>query len=324
MEQLIQMRGLEMTTLTQVNNMRVQRIRAISSTVDSVERSLNFYTEAFDCKLVSDLTTNGSYYSKLEGIQQTQIRIVTLQLGNEQIELREYLDMAGKPIPTDSQSNDWFQHMAIVVSDIDRAYEQIKILAIEPISNGLQTLPNGIRAFKFKDPDGRDLELIWFPPDQSKDKWQQNTEQLFLGIDHSAIAVANTEQSLKFYRDLLGLEVEQSNINSGKIQAHLDGLSEAKVRVTSLVSQGGMGIELLDYIVPGTGRPFPNDWQSYDLATMQIQLVVEDIDAAVSTLRENGTETISSQIVQFPDSYPYRQAYSVKDPNGHNITLITL
>lgn len=167
--------------------------------------------------------------------------------------------------------------------------------------------------------------MIWFPPDQSKEKWQQNTEELFLGIDHSAITVADTEQSLKFYRDLLGMEVKKSNINSGETQARLDGLPEAKVRVTRMQpQQGGLGIELLDYIVPGTGRPFPDDGQSYDIARMQIQLVVENIEQAVNTLRENGVKFISPKIVDFPDSHPYRQACLVKDPNGHAMMLIAL
>ena len=215
--------------------------------------------------------------------------------------------------------------MAIVVSDIDRAYDHLKSFEINPISSGLQTLPSGIRAFKFKDPDGHNLEIIWFPPDQSKDKWQRNTEELFLGIDHSAITVADTEQSLKFYRDLLGMEVEESNINSGEIQAHLDGLPEAKVRVTSLrTQQGGLGIELFDYIVPGTGRPFPDDWQSYDIAHMEIQLVVEDLEAPINTLKENGVEIIPYYLVisQFHDSCLYRFACLGKDPNGHAIMLI--
>lgn len=314
-----------MISSKRINKIKVQRIRAISSTVSNIERSLYFYIKAFSFKLVSDLTFDGSYYSKLEGIQHTPIRIVTLRLGDEKIELREYLDVAGEPIPIDSQSNDlWFQHLAIVVRDIDRAYNHLKTLAFEPISSGLQTLPNGIRAFKFKDPDGHDLEIIWFPPDQSKNKWQQNTEDLYLGIDHSAITVANTKQSLEFYRDLLGMEVEESNINSGEIQAHLDGLSEAKVRVTSLrPQQGGLGIELLDYIVPGTGRLSKN-WRSYDIANMQVQLVISNIEAAVNILRENEVEIISPEIIEFPDSHPYRQACSIKDPNGHTITLITL
>ncbi len=315
-----------MTISTQTNNVQVQKVRAISSTVSDAERSLLFYTQAFSFKVVADLTIEESYYSKVEGIKPTKIRLVTLQLGDELIELIEYLDLEGKPIPTDSQSNDlWFQHLAIVVSDIDRAYDHLKSFEIEPISRGLQTLPSGIRAFKFKDPDGHDLEIIWFPPELSKDKWQQNTEELFLGIDHSAITVADTEQSLKFYRDLLGMEVEESNINSGQIQAHLDGLPEARVRVTSLRSQQeGLGIELLDYIVPGTGRPFADDWQNYNIATMQIQLVVEDIDLAVSTLQQKGVEIISPKIIKFPNSYPYSQACIIKDPNGHAMMLITV
>ena len=348
-----------MTSLTHTHNIRVQRIRAISSTVSDIERSLLFYTQALSFKLVSDLTIEAKEYSQpfpalkrssdpgdfqspkecavmrglwltafrgqLQGLEPTQIRIVTLQLGNEVIKLLEYLDIKGKPIPIDSQSNDlWFQHLAIVASDLDRAYDHLKSFDFEPISSGLQ-MPNGIHAFKFKDPDGHDLEIIWFPSDQSKDKWQRDTEELFLGIDRSAITVADTEQSLKFYRDLLGMQVEQSNINSGEIQAHLDGLSKAEVRVTSLRSQQeGLGIELLDYIVPGTGRPFPNNWQSYDLATMQVQLVINDIEAAVNTLKENEVEIISPKIVRFPNSYPYHQACLVKDPNGHTIMLITL
>ena len=313
-----------MTISTQTNNVQVQ-IRAISSTVSDAERSLDFYTQAFSFKLISDLTIEAKEYSELQGIEPTRIRLVTLQLGDEVIELIEYLDLEGKPIPQDSQSNDlWFQHLAIVVSDIDRAYDHVKSLAIEPISSGLQTLPSGIGAFKFKDPDGHDLEIIWFPPKLNKDKWQQNREELFLGIDHSAITVVDTEQSLKFYRDLLGMEVEESNINSGEIQAYLDGLPEAKVRVTSLRSQQeGLGIELLDYIVPGTGR-LADDWQNDDIASMQVQLVVEDIDLAVNTLRENGVEIISPKIIQFPDSYAYSQACIVKDPNGHAIMLITV
>ena len=305
-----------------VSTDRVQKIRAISSTVTDVERSLNFYTEALSFKPVSDLTVEGSEYSELEGIKPTRIRIVTLQLGDELLELIEYLDVSGLPIPQDSQSNDlWFQHLAIVVSDLNRAYDHLKSFPIEPISSGLQTLPSGIRAFKFKDPDRHDLELIWFPPDQSQAKWL-HTENLFLGIDHSAIAIADTQQSLKFYQDLLGMEVENSQINSGETQSHLDGLTEAKVRVTSLrPQQGGLGIELLDYIVPGTGRPFPDNWKSYDIATMQVQLVVDDIEV-VNTLRQNGVEIISPKIV-YPDSYPYRQGCLVKDPSGHAMMLNT-
>ncbi|MEH2062485.1 MAG: VOC family protein [Nostoc sp.] len=230
-----------------------------------------------------------------------KIRIITLRLGDELIELREYLNIQGKPIPSDSQSNDlWFQHLAIVVSDMDRAYAHLRSFSIEPISVTPQTIPHenkasgSVRAFKFKDSDGHDLELIWFPPDKGQDKWHQNSDRLFLGIDHSAIAISNTEQSLHFYRDLLGMQMDSRSVNWRATQSRLDNLPGAEVKITALRPvQGGVGIELLDYILPGKGRPMPSDWKSYDIAHMQIELVVNNLEQLVDKLRRNGVQFVS-------------------------------
>lgn len=311
-------------------NVQTQRIRAIGLTVADADRSKDFYTQALSFKPVSDITVDGNY-SDVEGVAGAKIRIVTLQLGDELIELMEYLNVEGKPIPTDSQSNDlWFQHMAIAVSDMDRAYAHLRSFPIDPISVEPQTIPPGnkasagVRAFKFKDPDRHDLELIWFPPDKGQDKWHQNTDRLFLGIDHSAIAISNTEQSLQFYRDLLGMEVEGGSLNWRETQAIMDDLPGAEVRITALRPRlGGLGIELLDYLVPPKGRPIPSDWKSCDIAHMQVELVVNDIEQAVDVLRQNGVEFVSSRVVEFTDSScPYRQGCLVKDPDGHAMLAI--
>ncbi|MHC5860819.1 VOC family protein [Nostoc sp.] len=319
-------------------DVQAQRIRAIGLTVTNCvgvarrrHRSLEFYTQALAFELVSDITVEGQDYSDLEGVTGAKIRIITLRLGDELIELMEYLNIQGKPIPSDSQSNDlWFQHLAIVVSDMDRAYAHLRSFPIEPISVAPQTiLPDneasgGVRAFKFKDPDGHDLELIWFPPDKGKDKWHQNRNRLFLGIDHSAMTISNTEQSLHFYRDLLGMQIDSRSLNWRATQSRLDNLPGAEVKITALRPvQNGMGIELLDYIVPGKGRPIPSDWKSCDIAHMQIQLVVNNLEQLVDKLRCNGVQFVLSRIVQFADSTsPYRQGCLVKDPDGHAILLI--
>ncbi len=312
----------------------VQRIRAIGITVSDVDRSQDFYTQALGFQLVSDITVGAQEYSQLTGVPDATIRIVTLQLGDEYIELMQYLNIKGKPIPADSQSNDlWFQHLAIVVNDMDRAYAHLQSFPIESISVAPQTIPPsnqasaGVRAFKFKDRDRHDLELIWFPPDKGQSKWHQTVdrygERLFLGIDHSAIAIADTQQSLRFYRDLLGMQINGGSLNQGETQAHLDGLPVAKVRVTALrTTQGGLGIELLDYLIPQSDRPIPNDWKSCDIAHLQVELVVNNIEQAVEQLRQNGVQFVSSQLVQFASSMPYRQGCLVKDPNGHAMLLI--
>jgi catechol 2,3-dioxygenase-like lactoylglutathione lyase family enzyme len=318
-----------------MSSIQVQRIRAIGLTVSDVERLQDFYTQALGFQFVSDITVNEPEYSQLEGVPNTAIRIVTLKLGDERIELMQYLALKGQPIPDDSQSNDlWFQHFAIVVQDMDLAYSHLHPFLTESISPDPQTIPPsnqasaGIRAFKFRDPDRHDLELIWFPPDKGQAKWHQLSdgakEHLFLGIDHSAIAIAETAQSLRFYCDLLGMGIEGGSLNEGETQARLDGLAEAKVRVTPLrPTQGGLGIELLDYLIPETERPMPNNWKSCDIAHLQVELVVNNIEQAVQQLRQHGVQFVSTQSVQFANpSLPYRQGCLVKDPNGHAMLLI--
>ncbi|NUN67419.1 VOC family protein (plasmid) [Pseudanabaena biceps] len=299
-------------------SIQVQRIRAISLTVEDVDRSKDFYCQALGFASVSDITVDGKDYCDLSEIANSKIRIVTLKLGDEQIELVQYVNIQGKPIPLDSQSNDlWFQHLAIVVSDMDRAYAHLKSFPIKPISTEPQTFPPDnvaaahIRAFKFRDYDRHDLELIWFPPDKGQSKWHHETNRLFLGIDHSAIAVANTEQSLLFYRDLLGMQVQGSSLNWREIQARLDNLPNAMVKVTSLRPiQGGMGIELLDYIQPSNGRPIPTDWKSYDIAHMQIELIVDDI-----------FDNVEEVVKRFTHASLAGNRCLVKDPNGHNLLI---
>lgn len=306
---------------------QVERIRAIGLTVTDADRSQAFYTQALGFEPVSDITVAAEDYGITTN---ARIRIITLKLGEEYIELIDYLNIEGKPIPPDSQSNDlWFQHLAIVVSDMDRAYAYLRSFPIESISTSPQTIPpaneaaGGTRAFKFKDPDRHDLELIWFPSSKGQKKWHQQTDRLFLGIDHTAIAVADTEQSLQFYCDLLGMQVDGGSLNWRETQARMDDLPDAKVQITALRPiQGGLGIELLDYIQPGKGRPIPKDWNSSDIAHMQIELVVNNIKQAIEQLKQKQVQLDSSQLVQFPNHADlHGQGYLIKDPTGHTILL---
>ena len=310
---------------------QVQRLQTIGLTVADLERSKNFYIHALRFEAIAEITVQEQSHSTSEGTDPATLRVATLQLGAEQIQLRQYLDCASQPLPADSQSTDlWFQHMAIVVSDLDRAYAHLRSFSIEATSNEPQTMPPdnpaaaGVRAFKFKDPDRHNLELIWFPPDKRQAKWNPTNERLFLGIDHSAIAVADTEQSLQFYRDLLGMQVESSSLHQGETQALLDGLPEAIVQVTGLrPAAGGVGIELLDYLAPTNGRPFPQDWKSCDLAYWQIELTVNDLEQTLTWLQGQGLQW-SPYSVSSEHRSPHQQGYLVKDPTGHSVLLVAL
>ena len=149
-------------------------------TVADMERSVAFYAGVLGFEKVSDVEVWGGDYERLQGVFGVRMRVVRMRLGDESIELTEYLAPRGRPVPADSRSNDrWFQHIAIIVSDMDRAYAWLRQHHVQHASPAPQRLPDwnpnaaGIRAFYFKDPDGHFLEILWFPPDKGDARWHR-------------------------------------------------------------------------------------------------------------------------------------------------------
>jgi catechol 2,3-dioxygenase-like lactoylglutathione lyase family enzyme len=222
-----------------------------------------------------------------------------------------------------------FQHVAIIVSDMERAYEHLRRHKVRHASSGPQRLPDwnpnagGIKAFYFKDPDGHVLEVLAFPPDKGDAKWHRPTDKLFLGIDHTAIVVADTDASLRFYRDLLGLEVAGESENYGPEQERLNNVFGARLRITGLRAPAGFGIEFLEYLAPGTGRPYPADTRSNDLWSWQTRLTTRSIEDAANALREGETPFISPGVVTLPDAQRgFSKGLLLRDPDGHAVQMV--
>src|SRR5689334_3199076 len=189
-------------------NGSVASLETVGMTVSDADRAIEFFSRVLSFSKVSDVEVAGEQYEHLQGLFGLRMRVVLMRLGDELIELTEYLTPRGRPIPVDSRSNDrWFQHIAIITSDMDRAYDWLRKNKVQHASTGPQRLPEtikpaaGIRAFYFKDPDGHALEVLQFPGDKGPAKWHRPSDKLFLGIDHTAIVVSDTDASLKFYRD---------------------------------------------------------------------------------------------------------------------------
>ena len=305
-------------------------VTSIGMTVSDMDQSIAFYRDVLSFKLVSDVEVFGPEYERLQGVFGLRMRVVNLQLGQETIELTEYLTPKGKPIPVDSRSNDlWFQHIAIVVRDMDEAYQHLRQHKVQHVSTGPQKLPEtipaaaGIEAFYFQDPDGHNLEVIFFPSDKGDPRWQQPTEDLFLGIDHTAIATSNTPTSLKFYQDLLGLKLAGQSENFGTEQEHLNNVFGARLLISGLKAPNGPGIEFLNYLAPSNGRPRPEDAQANDLLHWQTTLEVRDVNAAVLQLRAGGAKFVSPGVVQLPSrSLGFTKGVLVQDPDGHVLRIV--
>ena len=313
----------------------VERLAMIGFTVADVDREATFFTQVLSFEKVSDFRVTGSEYDKMEGVFNTNMRIVHLKLGEQMVELTQYISPpTGRPIPVPSYSNDeWFEHMAIVVRDMDAAYKILQENNVQQISANPITIPEsnpgaaGIKAVKFRDPEGHDLELIYFPPGKADPAWQKPTNQVFLGLSHTAMTVDSTEKGVAFYRDLLGFDVGGVTFNTGVTQEVLDDLFNDTCLVTPIMpSSQPPHIEFLDYKTPPGGRLMPVDTKANDLWHWQTTLVTKDIQAVTDRLRKAGAQFVTPDIVSIPQETQaelgFKKALMVRDPNGHAIRLI--
>ncbi|MBK8267250.1 MAG: VOC family protein [Planctomycetes bacterium] len=214
------------------------------------------------------------------------------------------------------------------MSDMNAAYAKLKKHGVREASrDGPQRLPDwnnnaaGIRAFYFRAPDGHYLEILQFPPDKGDPKWHRADDRLFLGIDHTAIVVANTESSLRFYRDRLGFCLVGGSENYGPEQEKLNNVLGAHLRITTLRGTSGPAIEFLEYLNPRDGRDIRSDQQCNDIAYWKTTIEVDNPVAI------EGTDSI-----RFPaqrNSMPngnwntddLSRPIDLSDPTGHAIRL---
>ena len=307
----------------------VSRVDVVGFTVSDMDRAVAFYTQVLPFAKSSDVEVAGREFELLAGLFGARARVVRLGLGDEQIELTEYRAPRGRPIPADIRSNDRsFQHVAIIVRDMDKAYARLRQFGVEHASSGPQRLPEwnrnagGIQAFYFRDPDRHFLEILSFPAGKGMARWHAAGEALFLGIDHTAIVVNDTDASLAFYRDTLGLTVAGESENYDVEQEHLNNVFGARLRITALRAAAGPGIELLEYLAPRDGRAAPEDARASDIGHWQTTLVTSSLEPLLPLAREHRVTLVSPGPVDAPVALGFRSGALARDPDGHAMRFV--
>lgn len=307
---------------------QVKRVDGVQIVVSDMDRSVKFYSEVLKFKKLTDVELQGNEWEKLYGVFGLHIRKVRMQLGDETIELVDYLTSGGRTIPEDFKSNDLsFQHIAIVVSDMDSAYKILRHFNVVHVSTAPQTLPQsipeaaGIKAFYFQDPDKHNLELIYFPNGKGQEKWHRIKGKIFLGIDHTAIGVSNTEASHKFYHDILGFDRKGDSWNKGEEQAHLNNVESASLHITGYRSAEGVGVEFLQYLNPGPGKKFRTDTRADDIWNWVTTIFVDDAEKLFNQLQVLNYQFVSKGLVQLHQGKMIQKVFIVRDPDGHAVCL---
>lgn len=300
----------------------VQRLLRVSRTVADLDGAVAFHRDALGFSMAATATHAQPAWGELMGLPGARGRSATMRLGAQELELLAF-DPPGAPYPPGSGTADaWFQHVAIVTSDMASACARLHAHRFTPISvHGPQLLPpadGSVLAYKFRDPDGHPLELIQFPEGSGDPVWQDVAGTL-LGIDHSALDAPDVDASVDFYTRGLRFVVTSRTLNSGRAQQRLDRLDGDRVEVVAL--QPGMAgpahVELLGYSQP-RGRAFPAGMRSNDIAADRLVLQVNGLAALVDALRDLDADFVSPGVVTINDG---RQAAMLRDPAGHCLML---
>ncbi len=307
-------------------------LTGVSITVADLDKAISFYTNVLPFQHTNTYHLKGANIQRFFGVQDPTlvVNVAELKLGEEHLTLMDFESTElGRSIPFDSKSNDlWFQHIAIVVSDMENAYRHLLDHKVVHVSTAPQILPDylpaaaGISAFYFRDPDGHNLELIHFPKGKGYPNWLDAGDNLFLGIDHSAIGIEDTDKSLSFYRDILEMQVVGNSENYGSEQEHLNQVFGARLLITGLKAQNGFGLEFLDYIAPPGGRPYPADSAPNDLWHWHTSIKVTDAAAIYEKILEENYTMISSGLIDLKNTaLKVKQGFLFRGPDGHALFL---
>ena len=142
-------------------------------------------------------------------------------------------------------------------------------------------------------------------------------DRLFLGIDHTAIVVFDTETSLRFYRDALGLPVA-GEYHYGPEQERLNNVFGARLQITGLRAAAGPGIEFLEYLSPRNGRPAVGI-ESNDIAHWETTMTSRNAIAAFTELQRGRVLFVCTSVVTFDDDRRFTKGLLVRDPDGHAV-----
>ncbi len=136
-------------------------------------------------------------------------------------------------------------------------------------------------------------------------------------MDNVGIVVDNLEATIAFFREL-GLELEGRFMVEGEWAGRVTGLGDQRVEIAMMRTPDGHSrLELSRFLVPPVVADHRNAPVNA-LGYLRVMFAVDDIDETLARLRKHGAQLVSSEVVQYEDSY--RLCY-IRGPEGLLIGL---
>ena len=138
-------------------------------------------------------------------------------------------------------------------------------------------------------------------------------------IRHTGIVVSDMQAALRFYHDLLGMEVWADFKDDSQMVQDVTGVAGANLWMIKLKADDGVSIELLQYL--SHPQPVPPPRRACDVGCNHVALQVDDLDALHEKLVAEGIEfnvapTISSE--------GFAKVTYCRDPEGVLVELVEI
>jgi catechol 2,3-dioxygenase-like lactoylglutathione lyase family enzyme len=136
-------------------------------------------------------------------------------------------------------------------------------------------------------------------------------------MDNVGIVVEDLDATIEFFREL-GLELEGRAMVEGAWAGRVTGLGDQRVETAMMRTPDGHSrLELSRFLAPPVVADHRNAPVNA-LGYLRVMFAVDDIDETLARLRKHGAELVSSDVVQYEDTY--RLCY-IRGPEGLLIGL---
>ena len=253
------------------------------------------------------------------GMPGAQLRFVTARIpgatvGVEMVEVRGLDKKAVHPRPQDPGGTT----LILIVRDINAAFAPLKRAGVPIVTPGGEPLAfgqnNSVRGVIVEDPDGHYVELLQ-PNPLPETTAPEGSNVIGARV---RMTVADTEQTMRVYRDVLQFQPQIGNFGTIPL-LDLMGLKGAQLRLTNAQVPGSpLRLEFIE--LKGVDRT-PIRPRLQDPGATRFQLRLRDLDATISKLKTSGSAVVSTGGAPATLNGGVRAAI-MPDPNGLFFVLL--